>query len=153
MPAGRGAPEPDERHFDIAATLESVSAFAASLGSLLPADLSAEDRSSIELAAGEALVNIVRHGYAGQPGHIAVELIQGSGAVTLELRDWGKPIPPAALDASAGSPFEFDPDDLDAIPESGMGLPLIRLVFDEVGYTAAPSEGNRLLLRKNIRRT
>jgi serine/threonine-protein kinase RsbW len=59
---------------------------------------------------------------------------------------------PQLLEQPAGDPFSFDATDLADIPESGMGLALIRMNMDEVQYVSNESE-NRLRMVKRIDRS
>lgn len=78
----------------------------------------------------EAFNNSVIHGYArGRPGPIEIELELSSTDIKLSVRDYG-------------APFEFDhvpAPELDALPESGMGLYIIRGFMDEVKYERTAS--------------
>jgi serine/threonine-protein kinase RsbW len=78
-------------------------------------------------AVGEAYNNIVFHGYAGRtPGSIQVKIRNCSKCVRVEIRDTGASFDPA----------EALPPDLDALPESGVGIFLMRSMVDEVSYVA-----------------
>jgi serine/threonine-protein kinase RsbW len=78
-------------------------------------------------AVGEAYNNIVFHGYAGRkPGSIQVKIRNCSKGVRIEIRDTGASFDPA----------KAPPPDLDALPESGVGIFLMRSMVDEVSYVA-----------------
>jgi len=85
----------------------------------------------IELCIIEAVTNAVKHAYRGESNH-EVEMIVtlDSGQITFQICDSGiamKPLETAVMD--------FDPDDCQTIPESGMGLFIIQSVMDDVCYT------------------
>lgn len=90
-------------------------------------------------AIGEAFNNIAIHGYEGRtPGRMSVRIFAEAGVFHMELRDDSRP-------------FDFqtikDPD-LDSLPESGLGVYLMRALMDVVEYQAGPP--NLLKLSKRI---
>ncbi len=78
-------------------------------------------------AIGEAFNNVAIHGYADrEPGDVFVEIRTHADRLDLEVQDTG---------------HSFHPDDapepdLAQLPESGMGLFIIRACMDEVTYEA-----------------
>jgi serine/threonine-protein kinase RsbW len=110
-----------------------------------------EGAGDLELAIVEAISNVIRHGYgpAGGPVKVEAEAVPGDG-VTIRVHDWGRPIPGDALAGAGLSRFDFDPDDLDAIPSGGMGLSLITAVMDDVAYRSDEGQ-NVLTLRRGLR--
>jgi serine/threonine-protein kinase RsbW len=78
-------------------------------------------------AFGEAFNNVVMHGYRGRVGgSIEVDVELSPAAMVVRLRDDGRHIDFA----------EVRPPDLDAMPEGGMGMFMIRSLVDEVTYRA-----------------
>jgi serine/threonine-protein kinase RsbW len=78
-------------------------------------------------AVGEAFNNIVLHGYAGrEPGLIQVKIRNSCRCVRVEIRDTG----------SSFDPVEAPAPDLASLPESGLGIFLMRSMVDEVSYVA-----------------
>jgi anti-sigma regulatory factor (Ser/Thr protein kinase) len=69
---------------------------------------------------------------------------------TLEvlIEDKGIPMPEEALNNADGSVFDYDVDDMESWPTSGMGLSLIKAVMNTVEYHA-DSQGNILRMVKN----
>jgi serine/threonine-protein kinase RsbW len=104
----------------------------------------------VDLGLTEALTNVIRHGYGEtQRGRVMLTCISAADQWQLTLSDCGAPIPLALMRHSGESVFDFDPDDLQNIPEGGMGLALIRSCFDSVDYQV--HQGcNRLLLTKHL---
>ena len=83
----------------------------------------------MELCAVEAVTNAIKHAYRGAGGHeVSVEVSFTRERLDLDVRDQGMSMPAAqALKLRSGSQvFDFDPSDLEAIPEGGMGLEIIR---------------------------
>lgn len=134
----------------VQASLDDVAAATRRIRALLPPRLGDEVRDRLELGIAEALTNVVRHGYEGDSSRsMQVRLHEAQDELWVEITDSGLPIPPGLLAQAGPAAFDFDPTDLQALPESGMGLPLIRSVFDRVGYASGPG-WNRLTL---VRRT
>lgn len=77
-------------------------------------------------AFGEAFNNAAIHSYDGRAGDVEIEVEVQSSAIVIRLLDYGR---------------SFDLDsvplpDLDALPESGLGLYIIRSFMDDVTYTS-----------------
>lgn len=90
----------------------------------------------IELSLAEALNNIIKHSYKGNGGNkIDIKMNCSGEQFTIELSDYGesrknlnKPV------------FEFDPNNIEALPEGGMGLFIIEKLMDENYYNV---DGNK----------
>lgn len=86
-------------------------------------------------AVGEAFNNVVLHGYEGlQPGDLSIVTEFDTRRIVVELLDNGLSFDPAAV----ATP------DLGRLPESGLGLYIIRSFADEVEYSAGPPNVLRL---------
>lgn len=100
--------------------------------------------AEITLAIDEALSNVIRHGYGGEPGH-KIELTvrglhdatEGEG-VEVRIRDFGKQV----------SPDEIRGRDLEDIKPGGLGVHIIRSVMASVEYSHADGGGMQLVMRK-----
>jgi serine/threonine-protein kinase RsbW len=78
-------------------------------------------------AVGEAYNNIVLHGYAGrEPGSVQMQIENSPEWIRVMIKDTG-----ASFD-----PSEALPPDLDALPESGLGVFIMRSFVDQVTYVA-----------------
>jgi len=78
-------------------------------------------------AFGEAFNNAAIHSYDGRkPGDVEIEVEVGITAITIRIIDYGNSF---ALD-------DVPVPDLEALPESGLGLYIIRSFMDEVKYAA-----------------
>ncbi|MBI5170994.1 MAG: ATP-binding protein [Candidatus Eisenbacteria bacterium] len=99
-------------------------------GLVSAAGMPGRECAHVELALVEAVNNVVRHAYHGEPGHrVEVTATVDGASLVLEVADEGTPMPPH------GTPvLDFDPDDLASLPEGGMGLYLIHSVMDSVEY-------------------
>jgi serine/threonine-protein kinase RsbW len=94
-------------------------------------------RDEVLSAFAEAFNNITIHSYArGTAGLVETEIEVADEAITIRLSDWGRSFDPATVAVP----------DLDALPESGMGLFIIRSFMDQVSYQ--PGAPNVLSMRK-----
>lgn len=111
----------------------------------------AEARDEIVSALGEAYNNIVLHAYRGTSGgRIDLAVAVRPGEVEIQLRDHGRGFDPTGVAGFTGVPSEDSGDvDIAALPESGMGLFIMRSFMDDVAYTSGEDgEPNVLVLRK-----
>jgi anti-sigma regulatory factor (Ser/Thr protein kinase) len=93
-----------------------------------------QDRADYATAVMEWLVNVVKHSYAHAPGaEIRICAIAGPEAIELMVEDSGQGMAPWEFDA-APSELDFDATDITKLPESGMGLAIIKSVMDSVRY-------------------
>ncbi len=96
--------------------------------------LSAEDRADYTTAVMEWLVNVVKHSYSHAPGaEISVCAMTGPDGIELVVEDTGRGMAPGQFD-TAPAEVRFDPTDIHRLPESGMGLAIIKSVMDSVRY-------------------
>jgi serine/threonine-protein kinase RsbW len=80
-------------------------------------------------AFGESFNNILAHGYQARSG----------GVIDVEAEILGDRIVLRIIDSGRAVNFnEVEPPDLDALPESGMGVFMIHALVDEVRYHAGP---------------
>jgi serine/threonine-protein kinase RsbW len=110
------------------------------------APLGAEALDELELGFVEAINNVIEHGLGEGSGLaiiITVEL--HNDRVTIQISDQGRSIPAEMLERARGAAFVIDPDDLDGLPESGMGLRLIMHCADTITYTVKDGVNNLLL--------
>lgn len=110
-----------------------------------PRDVTRERRFMSELvsAVSEAFNNIAIHGYRGrEPDVVQVEIAIEPEWMTVELRDFGN-----SFDIT-----QARPPDLDSMPESGLGIFIIRSFVDKVSYVPSYVSGqpNVLTLSKRI---
>ena len=92
-------------------------------------------------AVGEAFNNVAIHAYRGRSaGTVDLELELTSDGISIRILDWGAGYDPTAQEAP----------DLAGLPESKMGLHIMRECMDSVAYRrgSAPDEPNVLTLSK-----
>lgn len=130
--------------FMFEATLEDVSRVAQALRFFIPPEVSEDAQAEMEIGVVEAMTNIVKHGYASsEHGVIEISYSLADGTITIELRDQGKPIATDVLFGEDNAGFDFDPLDIANLPESGMGLPLMKTTFDQLDYSSV--DGSNVL--------
>lgn len=139
---------PGAQSWIIGAGLGSVAPVAQAVRALAVPVLGEDGAGDMELALAEAVTNIIRHGYGPQGGPVRVEAESGPEGVLLRIFDWGRPIPGGALAEAGFHRFDFDPGDLDSVPAGGMGLPLIAMLMDDVGYRTDARQNMLTLLRR-----
>lgn len=98
-------------------------------------NITQKDIAELEIVYVEALNNIVKHAYLEDPNQkIIVELSIVSSFWNAKLIDFG--IPRRNFDVPN---LDFNPDDIDSLPESGMGLFLIHKLTDSAKYLVKDS--------------
>ncbi len=76
-------------------------------------------------AFSEALNNVIIHGNDHQEGDLVIEIEPASDRITIRLKDFGSAFDPASVPAP----------DLDSLPESGLGIFIMRSFMDDITYT------------------
>ena len=119
---------------------------------------STDVRDEIVSALSEAFNNVVIHAYRGVRGGM-VEVSVDASEVSVEIRilDRGRPFDPLDVPTFVApridSPGDLDDLDLAGLPESGMGLFIMRSFMDDVSYQrGGGGKPNILTLRKSWRR-
>ena len=103
--------------------------------------LPGEECRAVALAVDEAMSNVIRHAYRGDPERpIEMECQAKADRMEFTFLDEGEPPDPARLKACF-------PDEATL---GGRGTHLIRLIMDDVCYERVP-RGNQLRLRKWLR--
>jgi serine/threonine-protein kinase RsbW len=101
----------------------------------------------IELCVVEGVTNAIRHAYQGEAGSEVTVLIRfDERRIDLEILDRGRAMAPQYVERlrNGSQVLDFDPSDIAALPESGMGLQIIHEVMDQTAYS---SEGGVNCLR------
>ncbi len=92
------------------------------------------------LGLDEACTNIIRHAYGQAPGQLITLTCERAGErVCFRVRDYGEQRDPARMQ---GRPLEM-------VEPGGLGLHLIRRIFDTVDYVLK-KQGTELVLTKTI---
>jgi serine/threonine-protein kinase RsbW len=92
--------------------------------------LSVEVYDDMEICVVEAVNNAIAHAYRRQGGfRVETAITLHQDRISFEISDFG-----AAIREFTPRSLEFDPQVIDSIPESGMGLFIIETIMDEVSY-------------------
>ena len=95
--------------------------------------LDASDLSDIRTAVTEAANNVVLHAYEGAEGPLEVEIHVDAGSLRVTVRDHGIGLTRAPGHAG-----------VDADTESGIGLPVIEALSQEVDFAKTPEGGSEV---------
>ena len=103
--------------------------------------------AEIGLCVNEAIANIIRHAYRGNPSrpvHVTAQMEERDGGrIVITLRDWGNGIDPNSLPRRPYNPLE----------PGGVGLICLQQWMDEVTYAPQPGGGMlTTLMRRRMRR-
>jgi serine/threonine-protein kinase RsbW len=134
MTASRSLLVPEAGLADLAAIRSFVRQEALTFG------MDADAVQDLVLVVDEAAANIVRHGYAGRPGPVEVEVSGDHDEVVVLLRDEAPPFDPTSWPTP-----DLDVP-LERRPAGGMGIHLARLCLDRMTYSPRPGVGNELVL-------
>ncbi len=108
--------------------------------------LSERESINVEICLDEALNNVVKHSYKGKPGNrIIIELERENDRIRIDIIDFGE-----SRREKIRKTLDFDPKDIENLPESGMGLFIIEQLMDNTCYTIDQGK-NRFTLYKNIK--
>lgn len=111
---------------------ESLGLLGACIRQLALAVFDEAEACQVELAIIEAVTNSIRHADIGDTD-ILIHFAADDSGVTIELLDEGKPMDPTILE-SRGNQVNFNPADIQNLPEGGMGLFIIKHFMNEVSY-------------------
>jgi len=105
-----------------------------------------EDLAQFELAVTEAVSNVVRHAYHGQPdGKIRMEVNLFVNRLSMLIYHRGEAFDPASVPP-------LSPEGLDRLGESHRGLYIIRQCVDKVQYSRSKHGENCVFLQKMLKR-
>ncbi|MBI3248267.1 MAG: ATP-binding protein [Deltaproteobacteria bacterium] len=134
-----------EIQFTIMSSLPNVQLVGVAINSICTSlAFSPIDAYQIQLCAVEALTNVVKHAYDGQSGgSVQLTFTIRPGQLTLKVCDEGRSMPPLVAPV-----LEFDPTEVESLPESGMGLFLIHSFMDEVSYASEHGTNSLTMIKK-----
>ena len=86
--------------------------------------------NAVEICLTEALNNVIKHAYHGVTRYgIDINIRKNEKCLEIEIIDTGDPRTKFEVPK-----LEYDPSDIENLPESGMGLYIIDQLMDEVNY-------------------
>lgn len=100
-------------------------------------------RDHVVSAVGEAFNNVALHGYPDGPGAVQFRIEIVADALVIEMKDFGVSYDPASI---------REPD-FGSLPESGMGIYIMRSFLDSMDYTPGPPNVLRMVKRIILRQT
>jgi len=101
----------------------------------------------IEVCVVEAVTNCIRHSYGGAGGYpVRITCQQEPDRIVIDIEDFGLAMAPHVLE-NQSTAFEFDLDDTEHLPESGLGLAVIKSWMDEVSYRSLDGANHLLLVK------
>ena len=109
-------------------------------------NMTSADVEEMEIAASEAVSNVVRHAYSGKIclPPVQVRCLHSKGAITVEISDDGQGFTAPADNIIPKVDFER---------EGGLGIILIKMLMDRVKLVSKPNEGTTLSMTKRMHRT
>jgi anti-sigma regulatory factor (Ser/Thr protein kinase) len=100
-----------------------------------------QDQPNLLLAVGELCANSIQHAYEGRAGQpITVSVRSSDNSVVIEVEDFGKP-----FDAD-----RYESPNLEAVPESGYGIFLVKTIADSLSIDVARERGTRWTMVKYL---
>jgi len=101
--------------------------------------------NAVEICLTEALNNVIKHAYKGENSNqIEIIIRINDNLLGIDIIDEGCPRENLII-----SELNFDPTDIDNLPEGGMGLYIIKQLMDELNYFSFNGK-NYFTLRKQI---
>jgi serine/threonine-protein kinase RsbW len=101
----------------------------------------------LELCVVEAVNNTLKHAYDCEPGHsVEVEILIHQDRIIFKIRDTGK-----SMHAGKVEPLQFEPGNVESVPERGMGRFIMDALMDEVSYETVNGR-NILSMTKFLKR-
>jgi serine/threonine-protein kinase RsbW len=105
----------------------------------------------IELAVVESVNNVIQHAYNNERGHeVEITFTLYANRVTFDICDVGRTMDLKHRIQVDKSPLEFDPTELNMLPEGGLGLAIIREVMDDVTYISRHDKNTLTLTKRFI---
>ncbi len=101
--------------------------------------------NAFDICLTEALNNIIKHAYKEEKGkNITVHIAKDTKTIEVEIIDEGEPRTKLEIPN-----LDFDPQDINNLPESGMGLFIMNQLMDELKYENRNGK-NYFILKKWI---
>ncbi len=119
--------------------MSNVSLISEAVRAMCALCLSDKDAKLLSICLFEAVTNAIRHAYNNSPDH-EVEVIVSidEDKIRFEVIDSGE-----FMKQTQKPDLDFDPEDIENLPESGMGLFIVDKIMDQVTYES--SEGKNIL--------
>lgn len=105
-----------------------------------------DEAHALTWAIDEALANVIKHGYDGQPDQPITIAMQptraadGRAGLHVTVRDKGRQVDPSTIKSR----------DLEEVRPGGLGVHIIQTVMDEYNYSCPPDGGMLLQMTKYV---
>ncbi|MBI9072534.1 MAG: ATP-binding protein [Melioribacteraceae bacterium] len=107
-------------------------------------DLDITATNHIEIALTEALNNVIEHSYKEDPEQIIFVTVEDlDDKMTFKIIDTG-----SSREDLKPRELKINPDDIESLPESGMGLFIIEQIMDETNYYTEGDKNVFTLIKK-----
>jgi len=101
----------------------------------------------VQLVIDEAATNVIKHAYSGGEGLLKLSVGLSNSDLIIVLKDKGKPFDPKSV-----PPPDLDKD-LEDRKIGGLGIYFMQQFMDSVEYSFDDKDGNRLTMKKHIRKS
>lgn len=129
----------ESKYENVASVCDKAKAFC------LEAGLSELESINVEICLDEALNNVVKHSYKEEPENIIIiEFTREAERIRIDIVDFGE-----SRKETVKKNLNFDPNDIESLPEGGMGLFIIEKIMDGTEYKIE-SDRNIFTLYKNL---
>ena len=99
--------------------------------------------NAVEICLTEALNNVIKHSYGGDNSKlIDINIKKDAKFLEIEIIDTGTPRKNLVVNE-----LDFDPSDIENLPEGGMGLFIIKQLMDDMSYYSEEGK-NYFILKK-----
>ena len=135
----------DIKTFTVTGAFKNVSSVCFMLKTFCDENGVPEDKiREVELSLAEALNNIIKHAYKRvETNKIDIQFKYEDNRLEIVLTDYGE------ARKNLNKPvLEFDPDDVNSLPEGGMGLFIIEQLMDENKYLRVGNKNIFTLVKK-----
>ena len=137
----------EQLHLLVPATLTAARAATKRILAICPCQ-DPQQRALYAVAVMEWLVNVVKHGYRfAENERIRISATVYGDGMELQIEDTGCGISTERFEA-APAEVHFDPEDIASLPESGMGLAIIKTVMDSVAYSSSDGVNRLVAVRR-----
>ncbi len=125
--------EPKRITLSIDSTLKDVALIGLSINKICSQiPLTDVETYQIEACVVEAINNTIEHAYENKTGHrVDVHVSLHLDRIVFQVSDTG-----LSMKNTLSPSLDFDPEDIENLPEGGMGLFIIHQVMDTVTYTS-----------------
>jgi len=107
------------------------------------------ESDQIELCVVEAVNNSIEHAYNLQKGN-EVEVIFSlyDDRIICDVCDTGSSMDQHILEKACEAHMEIDENDIDSVPESGRGLPIMKTIMDNITYKTVNGKNCLTMIKK-----